>query len=201
MKPLFKATLLVIMSLISIWLAGFLWFNTELSVDHKNMQTYQNNLPKADAIVVLTGSSERLNAGLSLYAQEAAPLLFISGVHPQVKAEDITRTWNNEALPLPSCCLELGYSAENTQGNALETIKWIQDRSDINSIFLVTDDYHMERSKLEFSFVKKDLQIYAYPVESTVSQAGFIPYTKILLKEYHKTIATYFRHLFIPDFS
>jgi uncharacterized SAM-binding protein YcdF (DUF218 family) len=200
MKLFLKTALLFIMSLFTIWLAGFLWFNTELSLDHKNMQAYQGNLPKADAIVVLTGSNERINAGLSLYAQEAAPLLFISGVHPQVKTEDITRTWNEEA-PLPSCCIELGYSAENTQGNALETIKWIQGRSDINSIFLVTDEYHMERSKLEFSFVKKDLKIHAYPVESNISQAGFIPYMRILLKEYHKTVATYFRHLFIPDFS
>lgn len=185
------------MTIIGLWFMGFVWFSSQ-SMPELHNHNFVQKAEKADAIVVLTGSPDRIDVGLQLFTEKKAPKLFISGVNPKVQIDDITKKWNGAELP--DCCIELGYQAGNTQGNAEETIEWIQ-KNDIQSIYLVTSDYHMMRSKLEFSFVQKELEIYAYPVISQSKESGWRKYTTILFKEYHKTILSYIRHLLFNSTS
>ena len=45
--------------------------------------------------------------------------------------------------------IDLGYNAQSTLGNALETALWVKERN-INDIILITDNWHMPRTLLIF---------------------------------------------------
>lgn len=127
------------MALILLWIGGFCVFAASAI-----MATPQSEEETTDAIVVLTGGKNRIQEGLSLFAQGRALHLFISGVHEDVKKYEILALWDGDHA-LPPCCVSLGYEATTTTQNAAETRKWIQ-KQDYSSIRLVTGDYHMMRS-------------------------------------------------------
>jgi hypothetical protein len=57
-----------------MWLGGFIWFAVNLP------REVADPFRKTDGIVVLTGGSERLAAGLDLLAAGKAKKVFVSGV-------------------------------------------------------------------------------------------------------------------------
>src|SRR3546814_4475167 len=61
------------------------------------------------------------------------------------------------------CSSDLGYEADNTRGNAVETAAWMKDQ-DFTSLRLVTATYHMPRSLLEFRRLMPDIEIVPHPV-------------------------------------
>lgn len=115
-----------------------------------------------DAIVVLTGGSNRLEQGLALLAQGKGKKLFISGVHRGVEIEDLLRRAGVAPGSAP-CCIVLGYRAGHTEGNARETANWI-GKENFRSLRLVTANYHMPRSLLEFSAAMPGIRIVPHPV-------------------------------------
>lgn len=115
-----------------------------------------------DAIVVLTGGSNRLEQGLALLAQGMASKLFISGVHRGVALDDLLRRAGVAPDQAP-CCIVLGYRAGHTEGNARETANWIA-REKFRSLRLVTANYHMPRSLLEFGAAMPGIRIVPHPV-------------------------------------
>jgi uncharacterized SAM-binding protein YcdF (DUF218 family) len=187
MKTFFRSIIFLIMSLLSLWLAGFLWFGVTASADPVPLSQ------TTDAIVVLTGGAGRVEEGLELFAEGRAPRLFISGVNRQVKLEEIKALYKGGDLP--PCCIELGYAAENTQGNAQETLDWLKSHN-VHSIRLVTSDYHMPRARLEFAMLYENFEIYPHPVKSGVMDAEKKTSSLLLVNEYHKSIAAFFRNLF-----
>lgn len=121
--------------------------------------------PQADAIVALTGGSlERLSTGVRLLEQRKGERLLISGVNHIVTDEELF-----EALAidpeLGRCCVDLGYDAEDTLGNAAETAAWAREHR-YRRLILVTDDYHMPRSYAELSVAMPEAQIHPYPVRT-----------------------------------
>ena len=46
------------------------------------------------------------------------------------------------------CCVDLGFTAANTLGNARETAEWARAKG-YSALILVTADYHMPRARLE----------------------------------------------------
>jgi uncharacterized SAM-binding protein YcdF (DUF218 family) len=122
----------------------------------------QDTISRTDAIVVLTGGSGRLQQGLDLLASELAEKLFVSGVYRGVDVQELLNI--SRATPEEiECCIALGYEADNTRGNALETARWL-DGEDYGSMRLVTASYHMPRSLLEFRRLMPDVEIIAHPV-------------------------------------
>lgn len=150
--------LLAVAVIVLIWLGGFVWF-AERAVIYPDPGDQA-----AGAIVVLTGGRERLNHGLSLLEQGRADALFVSGVHDGVSVEDLPAVRDRGPEDLP-CCITLGYDADDTAGNAVETAAWVADR-DIDTIRLVTSNYHMPRSLLEFRQRMPDLTIIPDPVDA-----------------------------------
>src|SRR3546814_11467635 len=61
------------------------------------------------------------------------------------------------------CSSDLGYEADNTRGNAVETAAWMKDQG-FTSLRLVTATYHMPRSLLEFRRLMPDIEIVPHPV-------------------------------------
>ncbi len=145
-----------------------------------------------DAIVVLTGGSERVTTGVSLLKAEKAKKLFISGVYP---GAPIDRLLSGQNVPksLRDCCITLGHAAESTVGNAEETDTWMAIEN-AHSMRLVTANYHMPRSLLVFSNVMPDMEIIPHPVmpESVkLDQWWMRPGTaNLLVTEYNKYLGT-----------
>jgi uncharacterized SAM-binding protein YcdF (DUF218 family) len=126
------------------WLIGLVWFAEHIP----EPGTAEAQAELTDAIVVLTGGSARVRVGLNLLAGGRARKLFVSGVYRGVDVAELLRVAQYEPGAL-ECCIALGYAADNTAGNAAETRDWMQ-REGFTSIRLVTSNYHMRRSLLEF---------------------------------------------------
>src|SRR5882672_12218857 len=102
-------------SLGAIWVAGLVWFATVPSAEDGTEPT--------DAIVVLTGGSQRLNSGIALLREGKGRKLFVSGVNQQVDLEDLLRSSGDGSQGARdwACCVVLGHRAIDTLGNAGET--------------------------------------------------------------------------------
>jgi uncharacterized SAM-binding protein YcdF (DUF218 family) len=147
-----------------VWSGAIAWF-----VHHMPTRTLAPT-EKADAIVVLTGGKGRVEHGLSMLAQGAAPVLFISGVGKDVTRERIISEHTNADLREKLAAMEpeiiLDYVARSTESNAGQTARFMRDRG-IRRIRLVTANYHMKRSILEFSTASPDVAILPDPVFPT----------------------------------
>ena len=154
-----------------------------------------------DAIVVLTGGSGRLEEGLRLLASRRAGRLFVSGVYQGVDLAQLLQGLGPmDDAPLNpetvACCIELGHGAGNTEGNARETAAWIVARG-LRTLRLVTADYHMQRSLLEFRRAMPDVEIVPHPVfPGLVNRDGWwhSPGTAaLLMSEYGKYLVARLR--------
>ncbi len=138
------------------WLGGLAVFASSVP------RTPSTNSDTTDAIVVLTGGSIRLEEGLELLTEGKARKLFVSGVHRGVHLDDLLRQAGVPPEHAP-CCIELGYRAGHTEGNARETANWIA-KEKLRSLRLVTANYHMPRSLLEFGAALPGIRIIPHPV-------------------------------------
>ena len=177
-----------------LWIVGFTNFLMTIPAD------VPKDIVKSDAVDVLTGGSKRLEAGIILLEQGKAELLFVSGVNEKVTRSDILQLVDRGKIlkndQLFSCCIKLGYAAEDTTGNAKESLEWLRINS-LGSIILVTSNYHMQRAYLEFKLQNSNVRITKYPVISsdfTLSDWIINPRRfALLFLEYHKLILTSLR--------
>jgi len=176
------------------WLYGLVAFVARLP-DH-----VEDPDRHTDAIVVPTGGSERLAEGVRLLVRGLAGKLFISGVNAQTRLADLIaslpRDIEKPSLALVDCCIVLGHAADSTLGNAAETAAWIRAEG-FHSLRLVTADYHMPRSLLEFRHAMPDVAIAVHPVfpdqlrrEDWWRSPGT---AGLLIDEYDKYLAAYLR--------
>jgi uncharacterized SAM-binding protein YcdF (DUF218 family) len=149
----------------------------------------------ADGIVVVTGGEERLASAVELLKQRKGARLLISGVHQETtRAELLQRVQADRHLF--TCCVDLGRSAENTIGNAGETATWVRDNG-YRSIIIVTANYHMPRTLLEFQAAMPETRLAPFPVfpdRVRLDEWWSDPQTTaILIGEYGKFVAAYAR--------
>ncbi len=148
---------------------------------------------RTDAIVVLTGGSGRLEAGLDLLAADAADRLFISGVYQGIDVATLLKIFRDNPAELETR-VEIG-NAIDTRENATETAAWVA-KVGVRSIRLVTAAYHMQRSMLEFGDVMPGIDLYPYPVfpEHVKSDWWLWPGTAgLVIKEYNKFLFAWVR--------
>lgn len=171
------------------WLLGFCAF-TLYALSFK-LTTNQS----AEAVVALTGGTDRIETAIRLLNEKEADYLLISGVNKQVRPNEILR----KAPPHLTEKITLGYLAETTAENALETVNWIKNKN-IKSILLVTSFYHMPRSIFEILKHTPNLTIIPYPVfpKSFNNSVDWIKtrYAWLLFIEYHKFIIVHLKYLF-----
>ncbi|WP_434623613.1 YdcF family protein [Azospirillum sp. B2RO_4] len=141
------------------WLAGLFWYAADVP---RLPPTGADAERKTDAIVVLTGGSNRLVTGLELLAAGRAKKLFVSGVYDGVEVQELLKLSRHSPTEM-ECCITLGYSADSTIGNAYETADWMRDQG-FRSLRLVTANYHMRRSMLELSMAMPDVELVPHPV-------------------------------------
>ena len=150
----------------------------------------------ADAIVVLTGGSGRLSAGLKFLAEKRAKKLFVSGVYKGVDVKRLLTLYQNAPAEL-ACCVEIGEDAANTEGNAIETAAWIK-KQNYKSLIIVTSNYHMPRSLLEFRSAMPTAEFSPHsvlPVTFKRDRWWAWPGTAgLLMREYNKYLLVWIRH-------
>ncbi len=121
-----------------LWLGGFLYFVTRLPAEVANPGG------ETDAIVVLTGGAERLDAGLALLIEGKARKLLISGVDRVTTLAELQRRSRIDPAKF-ACCVEIGHQAADTVGNADEAARWAR-AAGYRSLRLVTAVSRITRS-------------------------------------------------------
>ncbi len=115
-----------------------------------------------DGIVVLTGGEARIQAAARLLSDQRAKRLLISGVNKSTNRADLLLLSGLKKETF-SCCVDLGYQALNTAGNAHEARGWAKQHN-FKRIIVVTSAYHMPRSLMELARVLPDTEFIPYTV-------------------------------------
>lgn len=182
-----KTFLILVNSIFDFWLIGLVVFN------HQINQIIPDEDTKTEAIVVLTGGRHRLTEAIRLLNNGMADKLFISGVQKNTSVKDL-ETMNEIKIPKNKEII-LDKIATNTFENARETSIWI-NKHNIKSIRLVTSNYHMFRSLIEFRRWNKKTEIILHPVFSEkVASSWWQSFDSFyfLACEYNKLIIAWLR--------
>lgn len=175
--------------LIAASFGGFLWFADSVT------SLRAPDGVKADAIVVLTGGYQRIDQAMGLLRDGAGQRLLISGAHPSTTPGQI-RKMTQTPSDLFSCCVDIGYDALDTTGNALEITRWIHENG-FHAVLVVTNNYHIPRSLHELRRVDPVTDYIPYPVvNSDLSrQAWFMDpdVLRTMVSEYIKVVAATIR--------
>lgn len=161
---------------------GFVLFANAVTRDH-------DPLPRAaDGIVVLTGGELRIAEGARLLARGLGRRMLISGVNQRTSRQDLVRITRLGEAQF-DCCVDLGYDAQDTAGNASETKVWAE-RQRFATLIVVTSSYHMPRGLAELAIEMPQIRLIPHPVtpRSMRNEAWWLhPMTmRVLVAEYVK---------------
>ena len=150
----------VLLLVILIWGVGLVAFAGRVA-----QSTPAPEPAQADGVVALTGASDaRITAAMKLMEAGKGRRMLISGVNQKASRADI-RGVAKATRRLYDCCVDLGFQALDTVGNARETARWAR-RHDYHSLIVVTSDFHMPRAMLELRAALPDVSLTPYPVRS-----------------------------------
>ena len=154
-----RILLIVFLTPLVLLLIGFLWFVN--IVPSKPSE----DLRQTEAVIVLTGGSERLKAGLDLLLNGYAIEMFVSGVGKGVTVENLfeLNKLSPEKIMLVKQRITLGYYATDTFQNGIEVEEWVRNKQ-YKKIRVVTSNYHIPRSRKELSARLPDVEIITFPV-------------------------------------
>jgi uncharacterized SAM-binding protein YcdF (DUF218 family) len=148
---------------------------------------------RADAIVVLTGSEGRIPEGMKLLARGKGRRLLISGVNPATKRKELVGLAPG-SQHLFLCCVDVGREARDTIGNADETGQWVRERH-YKSLIVVTSSFHMPRSIAELRRTVPDVELIPYSVQTPNLDAwwGHSGTLQLVVTEYVKFMPAFAR--------
>ncbi len=182
----------VLVGLFTLWVIGYVFFLVNIM---KLEPQYPDS--RTDIIVVLTGGSNRIDAGLDLMAKDRANAMLITGVHQGVKFKNLIDMWPGSTadkfkLTL-HCCISLEYQAGDTQGNAVETGRWLlhNDFLSAQSVRIVTSNYHMPRAMLQFARALPGVELVSHPVKPADMSVTRFAFWRTSLIEYSKFVITW----------
>lgn len=173
---------------------GFTWFAG--SIDTVEPQKVRH----ADGIVALTGGADRVSDAIALLVGGHADRLLITGVNQATSREDLARHFP-DARALVECCIDLGYRATNTIGNARETADWARLHA-MRTLIVVTSNYHMPRALAEIAYELPGVDLQAFSVVSEKTKAA--PWwvdaqqTRLIVGEYLKFLIVKVRQSILP---
>jgi uncharacterized SAM-binding protein YcdF (DUF218 family) len=151
-------TLAALFVVLLIWVVGLVAFAQRIERSIPPTEP-----PVADAVVALTGASDlRLEAAARLLERGKGKRLLISGVNREASRDDILEV-SRAVKPIYDCCVDLGYTAADTIGNAGEIAEWARGKG-FTRLIVVTSDYHMPRSILEIRAAMPEAALIEYPV-------------------------------------
>jgi uncharacterized SAM-binding protein YcdF (DUF218 family) len=173
-----------------VFVGGFVVFAQSLARQEPTLTI------KTEGVVALTGGSDRVIEAAAFLARGQAQRLLITGVNRATRSSVLAKL-----LPVShelfNCCVDLGYEAQDTAGNARETRQWAQAHHLTRSLIVVTSNYHMPRALLELSAVLPGVELYPFPVVSEHLDVADWPFNlrvaRLVGGEYVKYLGALFR--------
>jgi uncharacterized SAM-binding protein YcdF (DUF218 family) len=151
--------------------------------------------PEGQGIVVLTGGDDRIKVALDLLTAGHGQRLLISGVNAATGRTALRNAHHADETAF-ACCVDIGWEAQNTPGNATEATRWARANG-YSQLIVVTASYHMPRALLELREQMPDVTLIPYPVVPAAlsrQDAWRNPETLTLLAgEYTKYVAAHAR--------
>lgn len=159
---------------------GLIWLGGSMAYVERVESLAVPGEAKTDAIVVLTGGAARLATALRLLNENKAERLLVSGVAQTATKATLMQavlltmpdaaqaSSNGQGIDLQllfDCCVDLGFEAEDTAGNAAETASWAAARG-YKTIRLVTANYHLPRAQVEFGRYMPGFTVLPHPARS-----------------------------------
>lgn len=161
------AGVLTALAAAALGVAGFVWLlfgAADFQQQIMDQPDYVALAEPADGVVALTGGPDRITVAAGLLASGQAKRMLISGVNQLTTRSQLSRE-TPRYRELIDCCVDIGYLAENTFGNAVETARWAK-RNNVERLVVVTSDYHMPRALDELKAALPGATLIAYPVRS-----------------------------------
>lgn len=187
-----KKLMIAVFLTAAVWIAGLFRFASLVNRDVSDAAT------ETDALIVLTGGTERVAVAVDLLKRKKAGKLLISGVNKNVDMGLLAKTVDELPEEL-AANITLGHVACNTRQNALESKDWT-DKNGFKSVRLVTASYHMPRSLSEFHNVMPDVKIIPHPVfPQTVKHDEWWKWRgtfMLITEEYVKYLIVTVKHIF-----
>lgn len=181
--------MLAFVALCGYLVGGFLRFTEEV-----NLLAKPAAFAAADGIVVLTGGAWRIDHAIDLLKEGRGRRLLISGVNPDTSVDALARLTDTDRKWF-DCCVDIDYAAQNTVGNAEIAGRWAREQG-FRDLILVTSDYHMPRSLIEFDRVGNIRSVTPYAVRRDDLWRGdempSAPGLRVLASEYVKLVAARF---------
>jgi uncharacterized SAM-binding protein YcdF (DUF218 family) len=164
----------------TLYLAGFAAFFRTLPAPGATVTA------KADGIVALTGAGDRLSPAVTLLENGEAKRLLITGVNRVTSKAYLKKLLHGgDAF---DCCADLGFAAADTRGNAIEAANWAREHH-YGSLIIVTADYHMPRSLVEFGMQMPLVRFVPYAIADSPKTLSWQDF-KRLNGEYVKYLAS-----------
>lgn len=142
---------------------------------------------KTDAIMVFSGTSERLAEGYDLYLQGLTKKLMITGNDYPIlaKAPEVRKIVQKIRRQKDKVFIDL--TAENTIENAESGAEWAI-ANNVKSILLVTSEGHMQRAFFELRrLLPDDIEIYTHTVPGAYNVAALDSEQAALLCRVYET--------------
>jgi uncharacterized SAM-binding protein YcdF (DUF218 family) len=184
-------TIVLLLALLGLWLGGNRFIAYGLARTLEWQYIAPEELPQAEAIVVLGGGTDpieyprrtveinsagdRMFYAAQLYKEGKAPDILLSGgtitfqgVKESTPAEDMERVMEMLGIPKPAIWLES--KSRNTYENAVFCQKILKEKG-VRRIILVTSAMHMPRALGLFRH--QGLDVIPAPADFTITQAGW----------------------------
>lgn len=176
-----------------IVIGGSLWFVGLILFTRLIPSLPLDTTSSTEGIVIFTGGETRLRVALNLFEQQKGKYLLISGVNPDSNLSELVAQ-----MPFKER-ITLGYDALDTTGNAEETEAWVK-KNHIETLRLITSNYHMPRSLFELRHLLSHVQILPHPVvgERFLKDRWWIDASalKVMVHEYNKYLFSLMRRTF-----
>ena len=182
-----QTALLGLLVVLGLALASFQKFVLTLPDDDTKLSA------PIDGLVVATGGQLRIQKGVELLAGGKADRMLISGVGKGITKELLKENLaiSNRQARFFDCCVEIEFTATDTNGNAQATFEWMQKHA-LDDILLVSANYHLPRAELIFKQYLPENSVYFQAVNppDLKLSAWYSNWqtTRLLLKEYLKYI-------------
>jgi uncharacterized SAM-binding protein YcdF (DUF218 family) len=180
-----QTALLGLLVVLGLALASFQKFVLTLPNDDTKLSA------PIDGLVVATGGQLRIQKGVELLAGGKADRMLISGVGKGITKELLKENLaiSNRQARFFDCCVEIEFTATDTNGNAQATFEWMQKHA-LDDILLVSANYHLPRAELIFKQHLPENSVYFQAVNppdlKLLAWYSNWQTTRLLLKEYLK---------------